>query len=285
MRLVLRETMLAFRRAPLLSLLSVSTIAFSLFVFGLFGLVAVNIQAAIGTAAERVEVVAYLRRGTAIEAITLGMNDILAFPEVQSVEHVSETEALSRARRELPEFQDIFQDLEVNPLPASLEVRLKPQFRTAATAAAVAERLKGFQFVEDVRFGNDWVEKLDRLRAIATAAGLVIGAAFALVAIIIIGNTIRMAVLHRGREIAIMRLVGATDGFIRRPFLLEGFTKGVLGGLLALALCYGTFSLVGSVYHATVFFVPAASVAGVAAGGLLGLVGSLVAVGRHLRGV
>jgi cell division transport system permease protein len=284
-RLVLRETMLAFRRAPLLSVLSISTIAFSLFVFGLFGLIAVNIHAAIGTVAERVEVVAYLRRGTPIEAVTVGMSDIQAFPEVQSVEHVTESEALARARRELPEFQDIFQDLEINPLPASLEVRLKPEYRNAATAAAVADRLKGFQFVEDVRFGNDWVEKLDRVRTIATAAGTVIGAAFALVAIIIIGNTIRMAVLHRSREIAIMRLVGATDGFIRRPFLLEGLTKGVLGGLLALALCYGTYALVGSIYHASLFFTPAESAVGVAAGGLLGLLGSLLSVGRHLRSV
>ena len=285
MRPVLHETLLAFRRAPLLSALSVSTIAFSLFVFGLFGLIAVNIHAAIGAVAERVEVVAYLRRGTPIEAVTVAMSDIQAFPEVQGVEHISESEALTRARRELPEFQDIFQDLEVNPLPASLEVRLKPQFRNAATAAAVADRLKGFQFVEDVRFGNDWVEKLDRLRTIATAAGTAIGAAFALVAIIIIGNTIRMAVLQRSREIAIMRLVGATDGFIRRPFLLEGLTKGVLGGLLALALCYGTYVLVGSVYHASLFFTPAEAAAGVAAGGLLGLLGSLLSVGRHLRSV
>jgi cell division transport system permease protein len=284
MRLVLRETMLAFRRAPLLSALSISTIAFSLFVFGLFGLVAVNIHAAIGTVAERVEVVAYCRRGTPIEAVTVAMTDIQAFPEVQSVGYVTEAQALQRARRELPEFQDIFQDLEVNPLPASLEVRLKPALRNAATAAVVADRLKGFQFVEDVRFGNDWVEKLDRLRTIATAAGTVIGAAFALVAIIIIGNTIRMAVLHRGREIAIMRLVGATDGFIRRPFLLEGLTKGVLGGLLALGLCYGAWSLVG-IYHAAVFFTPAQSALGVAAGGLLGFGGSLVSVGRHLRSV
>ena len=285
MRLILRETMLAFRRAPLLSALSISTIAFSLFVFGLFGLVAVNIHAAIGTVAERVEVVAYLKRGTPIEAVTVGSSDVQAFPEVQSVEYVSEAQALARARRELPEFQDIFQDLEVNPLPASLEVRLKPQFRNAANAAAVADRLKGFQMVEDVRFGNDWVAKLDRLRAIATAAGTAIGAAFALVAIIIIGNTIRMAVLNRTREIAIMRLVGATDAFVRRPFLLEGLTKGLLGGLLALALSYGVFRLVGSIYHASVFFTPAEAVAGVAAGGLLGLLGSLLSVGRHLRAV
>ena len=285
MRLVLRETMLAFRRAPLLSALSVSTIAFSLFVFALFGLVAVNIHAAIGTVAERVEVVAYLRRGTPIEAITLAMSDIQAFPEVQSARYVSESDALARARGELPEFQDIFQDLEVNPLPASLEVRLKPASRNAATAAAVADRLRGFQFVEDVRFGNDWVEKLDRLRTIATAAGTAIGAAFALVAIIIIGNTIRMAVMQRSREIAIMRLVGATDGFIRRPFLLEGLTKGLLGGLLALGLSWGTYRLVGGIYHASVFFTPAEAAAGVAAGGLLGLVGSLLSVGRHLRSV
>ncbi len=282
---ILRETALAFRRAPLLSVLSISTIAFSLFVFGLFGLVAVNIQAAIRTVAERVEIVAYLKRGTPVEAVTLGTNDIQAFPEVQSVAYVSESQALSRARRELPEFQDIFQDLEVNPLPASLEVRLKPPFRNAATAAAVADRLKAMQFVEDVRFGNDWVEKLDRLRTIATAVGTAVGAAFALVAIIIIGNTIRMAVLHRSREIAIMRLVGATDGFVRRPFLLEGLIKGLLGGLLALALSYGTFRVVGDIYQATVFFTPAEAAAGVAAGGLLGLVGSLLSVGRHLRSV
>jgi cell division transport system permease protein len=283
-RLVLREMMLAFRRAPLLSVLSITTIAFSLFVFGLYALVAVNIRAAIGTVAERVEVVAYLTRGTPVAVIALAMADIQSFPEVETVEHVTEAQALARARRELPEFRDIFQDLEVNPLPASFDVRLKPLRRDAASASAVADRLKGFQFVEDVRFGNDWVEKLDRLRTIAAAVGTVIGAAFALVATIIIGNTIRMAVLHRGREIAIMRLVGATDGFIRRPFLLEGLTKGVLGGLLAVALCYAVYALV-SPYHATVFFTPAEAAAGVAAGGLLGLGGSLVSVGRHLRSV
>ena len=94
------------------------------------------------------------------------------------------------------------------------------------------------QFVDDVRYGEDWVEKLYRIRNVATATGVDLGLAFAAVAMIIIGATIRMAVLARAREISIMRLVGATDGFIRRPFLIEGFAKGVLGGLLALALTW-----------------------------------------------
>jgi len=283
--LVLRETANAFRRAPLLSALSVTTIAFSLFVFGLFGLVAVNIGRAIGSVSERVEVVAYLRRGTALETVTLALADIDAFPEVEQVTHVTEDEALARARQDLTEFQDIFQDLESNPLPASLDVRLKPPFRDATHVAEVARRLRSFTFVDDVRYGRDWIEKLDRLRNIAGAVGLVVGAAFALVAVIIIGTTIRMAVLQRSREIAIMRLVGATDRFIRAPFLLEGLVKGALGGVLALGLSAAAWALIDAALLRSVFFTPLQSALGVAAGALLGFLGSALAVGRHLRGV
>lgn len=285
MSLVLRETALAFRRAPLPSLLSITTIAFSLFVFGLFGLVAVNIHDVIGNVAERVEVVAYIERGTPIETTTTAMGDIQAFPEVESVSYVTAAEALARARRELPEFQSVFQDLEANPLPASFEVRLKPDFRDATHAAAVADRLRAFRFVDDVRYGGDWVAKLDHLRNIAAAVGAVVGAAFALVAIMIIGTTIRMAVLHRKDEIVIMRLVGATDGFVRRPFLLEGLIKGLLGGVLALGLSYGAWALVNGYLLRAAFFTGPEAALGVVAGGLLGLAGSLVSIGRHLRSV
>src|SRR5947209_622848 len=217
MNLTFREAMLTFKRAPLLSALSVTTIAFSLFVLGLFGLVVVNLQDALRGVEERVEVVAYLLPGAPVEAVAQALKDIEAFPEVQSAMYVSEDDALARARAELVELRDVMQELERNPLPASIEVKLKPGFRDTDHVSAVAERLRGFGFVDDVRFGRDWVEKLDRLRGLAAAVGIVVGAAFAVVAIIIIGTTIRMAVLQRSREIAIMRLVGATDGFVRRP--------------------------------------------------------------------
>ena len=139
--------------------------------------------------------------------------------------------------------------------------------------------------MDDVRYGRDWVEKLDRLRAIAGAVGIVVGAAFALVAVIIIGTTIRMAVLQRSREIAIMRLVGATDAFIRRPFLLEGLLKGLLGGALALALCGAAWASIDAYLIRAEFFTASQALLGVAAGGLLGLLGSTVSVGRHLRNV
>lgn len=285
MTLTVREALLAFRRAPLLSALSVTTIAFSLFVLGLFGLVAVNLRQALQGVAERVEIVAYLLPGTPIETITTAEQDIEAFPEVASADYVSEDSALARARRELVEFRDLLRELESNPLPGSIEVKLKPGYQNAAHVNAVADRLRGFTFVNDVRYGRDWVEKLDRLRGLAAAVGLVVGAAFAVVAVIIIGTTIRMAVLQRSREIAIMRLVGATDGFIRRPFLLQGALKGLLGGLVAVGLSYSAYVLINRFLIAASFFNGLQAVAIVGFGTVIGLVGSLLSVGRHLRRV
>ncbi|MEX2156845.1 MAG: permease-like cell division protein FtsX [Gemmatimonadales bacterium] len=285
MNLVIREALLAFKRAPLLSALSVTTIAFSLFVLGLFGLVVVNLQDALRGVEERVEIVAYLLPGTPIETTAQALKDIEAFPEVQRATYVSEDDALARARAELVEFRDVLRELERNPLPASVEVKLKPGFRDAEHVGAVAERLRGFGFVDDVRFGRDWVEKLDRLRQLAAAVGIVVGAAFAVVAVIIIGTTIRMAVLQRSREIAIMRLVGATDGFIRRPFLLQGAIKGLLGGAVAIGLSFVAYVLINRYLLQSSFFTREQAAAIVAFGALIGLLGSATSVGRHLRRV
>ncbi|HEU5048698.1 MAG TPA: permease-like cell division protein FtsX [Gemmatimonadales bacterium] len=288
MRLLTREALLSFRRAPLLSALSVTTIAFSLFTVGLFGLVALNLRAALRDLEERVEIVAFVLRSTPPETITLASQDIATFPEVLTVTYVTEEDALLRARRELVEFQDAYQDLQVNPLPASLEIRLREGFRDAAHAEAVAERLRGFTFVEDVRFGRDWVEQLDNLRDLAGILGLVIGGVFAAVAIVIIGVTIRLTLLQRAREIHIMRLVGATNWFIRGPFLLEGALKGFMGGILALVLAYVgylAFRNNAAALNGLVFFGPQHMLVIVAFGILLGLFGSMISVGRHLKGL
>lgn len=288
MKLLLREALLSFRRAPLLSMLSVTTIAFSLFTIGLFGLVAINMQQVLKDVGTRVEVVAYILRGTPLESITVAAQDISAFPEVLAVDYVDEEQALAQAQAELVEFRDAYRDLRVNPLPASLEIQLKERFRDAADVAAVAERVAGFGFVEDVRFGREWIERLDQIRNVAGLVGLVIGIAFAAAAVVIIGTTIRMAVLQRAREIMIMRLVGATNWFIRGPFLLEGALKGMLGGLLSIGLAYGTFlafSRNAATLSGLMFFEPLHLVAGVLFGVAIGLSGSLVSVGRHLKDV
>jgi cell division transport system permease protein len=284
-RLAVREALLSFRRAPALSALSITTIAFALFVASLVALVALNLRAALADVEERVEIVAYVTRGTPVEVVTTAMGDIQSFPEVADVTYVTEEQALARARAELSEFQDVFDDLSVNPLPASLEIRLKPGFRDTEHVEQVAERVRGFRFVEDVRFGREWVAKLDRLRSIASAVGLLIGGAFAAASIIIIGTTIRMTVLQRSREISIMRLVGATAGFIRLPFLLEGALKGALGGTVAVLLSWAAFVIVSRLLLHGRFFSGGEALLIVACGTALGLLASAVSVARHLREV
>jgi len=287
--LLTRETIRSFRRAPMLSALSITTIAFSLFTVGLFGLVAVNMREALRGISNRVEIEAFLLRGTPPETITLASQDIAAFPEVEAVVYVDEDQALQRAQQELVEFKDAYRDLQVNPLPASLQVTLKEDYRDAANATAVAKRIEGFSFVDDVRFGREWIERLDKLRNLAGFVGLVIGLAFAAVAVVIIGVTIRMTVLQRAREISIMRLVGATDAFIRGPFLLDGALKGLLGGLLASLLSRAAFELVRrnstTALHTLLFFEPKHLLLGILFGVAIGLGGSLVSIGRHLRNV
>lgn len=282
MRLALREALIAFRRAPLLSLLSVITIAFSLFAFGLFSLVALNIRNTLRTVEERVEIRAFLIDGAPVDSIATTMETIGAYPEVLRVEYISPEQALERAREELGEFEDVF---EASFLPASIDVRMREGNRDPLNVRRIADQIRVMGYVEDVRYGEDWIVKLYRIRNIATAAGIVLGAAFAAVSIIIIGATIRMTVMAREREISIMRLVGATDGFVRRPFLIEGFAKGVLGGFVALLLTWFANTLISRAFIQTDFFPVQVAILGVLAGALIGTLGSALSVGRHLRKV
>jgi septal ring factor EnvC (AmiA/AmiB activator) len=205
--------MIGFRRAPGLSVLSITTIAFSLFAFGLFSLVAVNIRKTLTEVESRVEIRAFLADGTPVEVVSAAMGDIGAFPEVSRVEYVSPDSALARARSELGEFKDVFESAF---LPASIDIRMREGHRDPETVKTIAGRIKSFEFVDDIRYGEDWVDKLYRIRNVATATGLVLGLAFAAVAVIIIGATIRMAVMARAREISIMRL-GGRDGRVHPP--------------------------------------------------------------------
>jgi cell division transport system permease protein len=273
----------AFRRSLLLSMLSITTIAFSLFAFGLFGLVALNIRAALQRIEERVEIRAFIADSTSDEQIAGAAERIAKFPEVQKVDVVTRDQALERAKKELGEFKDVF---EAGVLPPSLDIKLKPGHRDPESVRRVADHLREIDFVDDVRFGEEWITQLYRLRNIAGVAGVALGLAFAAVAVIIIGATIRMAVLARSREISIMRLVGATDGFISRPFLIEGSVKGILGGALALGLTYIAMRMLEQyLQFQTVFFDSRLALLGVLSGAAMGFGGSVVSVGRHLRQV
>jgi len=279
----LREAFNAFRRSPMLASLSIAMIGMSLLVVGLFGIAAYNIRRVIERMEARVEIVAYLRDSANPNDLQRAQQEIQKLEAVRGVTYISREQALDIARKELPEFQTLFGAMDGNPLPASFEISLRPGQKSAEAVRAIAQQVARYEFVEDVRYGNDWLDKIYLLRRVAGAATVILGAAFALVAALIIGAAIRIAIFARRDEISIMRLVGATDSFVRRPFLLEGLITGVCGGAFALILTYVTFRLLSNSLL-QLEWVPLEWVVSILAlGSVLGGIASAVAVRRHLQ--
>ena len=279
----IREAFIAFKRAPLLTGLSATMVGLALFVVGLFGLATYNVRLYLETLEERVEVVAYLRDDATTAEIALMETALTMLPEVLAVDFVTKTEALEKAYRELPEFNEILTDLEVNPLPASLDIQLRLGSRNPATADRIAQQAALHSIVEEVQYGQEWVEKLFTLRRMGAVTTTVLGTAFAVVAALIIGTAVRITIFARREEIKIMQLVGARDSFIHRPFLLEGGITGALGGALAVLLTYTVF---WSVFHYlfTISWIPWEWAGiGVSSGVVFGVLASGYAVRKHLR--
>ncbi len=286
----IQEAAAAIRRTPLLTGLSALMVGLALFVVGLFGLAAHNLHIALESIEERVEVVAYLREGTQDaqwqEAIT-ALGDL---PGVEAVDYYSKDDARQRAIDDLPEIAEVSADLEPNPFPASLEIRFLPGSRNSESVQAVVEAARRYMqpphsFVEDVRYGTDWVERLFTLRRIGAVTAMILGGAFALVATLIIGTAIRIAIFARKEEIQIMRMVGARDSFVHRPFILEGAATGFLGGLLAAFLTWGTYRTLFTFLFDLEWIPTGWVLIGLVAGTVLGVLASSLAVRRYLREV
>jgi cell division transport system permease protein len=279
----LREAFAAFRRAPVLTGLSSAMVGLALFAVGLFALASYNLHLALTAIEERVQIVVYLRDDARQSEIDLAEKELGALPQVARVHYVSKREALESAKKELPDFADLFSTSEVNPLPQSLEVELRSGSRTRSVVESISRKASAYPFVEDVRYGREWVDKLFMLRRIGVATTAVLGAGFFLVAAVIIGTALRIAIFARREEIHVMRLVGAKNGFIRRPFLLEGAMAGLLGGLLAWLLTYATYRGAYAFLFALAWIPGVWILGALAAGALFGAFSSGMAIRRHLR--
>ncbi|MBC7349283.1 MAG: FtsX-like permease family protein [Candidatus Aminicenantes bacterium] len=163
---------------------------------------------------------------------------ILASELVDQVTYVSSADALGRFRANFPELQEIIDNLKSNPFPPSYEVRLKEKILSLQAIIYFMEKIKGLKGVTDVQFNQEWVEKMESLGRIVRAVGFFLGGILILASFFIISNVVRLNVFARKNEIEILRLVGATNTFIRIPFLLEGFVLGLLGSLVSLFILF-----------------------------------------------
>ncbi len=157
---------------------------------------------------------------------------------LKNVQFVSSEQALNKFRNNFPELVQIIENLNINPFPASFETSLKEDTLSSTKTEEFIEEIRRVKGIDDVQFNRDWVDKMQSFSRLARAVGFFFGGILILASFFIISNVIRLNVFSRKTEIEILRLSGATNTFIRVPFLVEGMTLGIIGGLLSLLLLF-----------------------------------------------
>ena len=226
-----------FWRNIAMSLAATATMTLMLLLLAGFWIIQAGFLASLSYVEDKVGVVADLEDGARSSELTALQSDLRALPEVREVEYVSKAEALRRYReeREAQGQQDLTPFLPENPLPASLEVKL----RSPEDYRAVADFLTAAPIIDKVQNIQDTTDRLIQLSTFLRTFGVVLLAVIGAIVLFIIINTIRLAVLNRAEEIEVMRLVGASDAFIRWPFVFEGALVGLLGAALTMGVLVG----------------------------------------------
>jgi cell division transport system permease protein len=228
-----------WHRSPGVNLLAVATLASTLFLAALVILVIVNVERRVRILHDEISVQVYLRDGLSAGE-RRGLEEAAAALEgVRNVEYVSKAEARRRYKEWAADMAALINDLEQNPLPASLEVFLQPGPRSEELGAAVAVEMSGREEVEEVRFDRSWLRRLEALLGLARIGGTGLACIVFAAVVFVMASVLRLAVYARRDEIDIMLLVGATPAFVRGPFLVAGFGQGLLASGLALLMVEG----------------------------------------------
>lgn len=285
----IREVFLSLKRNNWMSVASIGTVAVSLFIFGMFLMLVMNMNKMAETLESQVQINVYLEDSVGREDARDIGRDLEEMQGVEKVTFISREDAMERFKERLGDQSTLLDALEdTNPLPDAFEVTLtRPELvRTAA------ESIEQFDGVESAKYGQDVMEHLFEITRLIRIFGFSLMLVLALATLFIISNTIRLTVFARRKEIAIMKYVGATDWFIRWPFVLEGMVLGLFGSLLAAVLLRATYTgIAGKVYETLAFFplIPEQpfltyiTIIVILNGMAVGAVGSAVSIKRFLK--
>ena len=218
------------------------TIAVALVLVGSFALLVGNMQGLLDRFGEQVQITAFLETGLDPKSQATLRELAAAMDGVEAAVLVSSDAALQR-------FQQtsggalLLEGLDENPLPASIEIAVAPDYREPDQLAVLAKSIAALPGVEELSRGQEWVEGYSRVASLVRTCAVVMAGVLGMAALLIVANTIRLALYSREDELEILALVGASRSFVRIPFLLEGTAQGAIGGAVAVALLYAGFLL------------------------------------------
>ncbi len=278
----LREAARAFRHHRYLASTAIVVLTAALALTGVFLLLTHNAQVALGMMGDRREMIVYLRDELSAaerDALMGRLHDLYG-----AVTYVSKEQAWDEMRQQVgdPSLLDAVED---NPLPASLRIKLKPALLAPDSMEAAARQVAQFPEVEDVRYGAEWVRRLDEFGAGLRLGTLAIGLIVAISVVFVLYNTIRLTVLARRQQVEVMSRLGATDRFIAWPFVLEAMFEAGLAAVLALAAVFGLQQALAARLIGVVFLPPVWALAFVGAAVALAWFAAWMALSRVLRAV
>lgn len=229
-----------------LNIVSIITIALSVFIVSVFGLLFLNVSDMMNAWEKGVRIMAYLTPDITKESLLEIEKKINGMYGVAEARFISKTEALALLKDQLKRQSSLLSDLKENPLPDAFEIRMRATSKSSETIEELAIRLESIPVVDEVEYGQQWLGRFSNLFNFFRIAGYAIGCLFFMATVFIIANTIRLVLYLRREEIEIMRLVGATDNFIKIPFYIQGLIQGALGGIIGLVALSIAFVLISS---------------------------------------
>jgi cell division transport system permease protein len=278
------------RSNGLVNLLAMGTISMAMLIVGFFLVVFLNLQAAVGAMGERLEISVYLKNGLTPQEQDYIFTRLKAEPGVKKAVFLPKAGAMELLKKELKGQEPLMEGLVENPLPDSYEITVDAKYADAAKMEALTKKIGKLYGVEDVSYGRQGVEVLDRLLKLVTYGGITLAVLLGITVVFIISNSVRLALYSRGQEIELMQWIGATRWFITGPFLVEGMLVAVLGTSLAVGILGGLFHALPR--EIVLFlsgpggldFLPTTVIAYmIGGGGALGFAGGLVSVNKFLE--
>jgi len=224
-----KESLKGFRRTGVMAMATISTVAVSLTILGAFLIFYANLTHLLHNIENHLQISFYLEPNASDEHIKELMDSLKNDHRIKHFEVINKEDALRQLKEELSDEAHLLDNLLENPLPDSVEVSLHPM----KDWQGFQDHYNNLAAISDSRSGQEWVERVMKLISISQTSGWVILILLGLANLFIIANTIRLTVFARRQEIEIMRLVGATNWFIRTPFLMEGVLQGIVGAIIA----------------------------------------------------
>lgn len=229
-----------------LNTITIITISISIIIVSAFALFFINASDIMNAWKKGIRVMAYLKPEIPNVQISELKLKIQALYGVEDARFIPKDEALERLKTQMKRQASLFVDLKENPLPDAFEIRMIAASQDQNKIEELASRLESLPEIDEVEYGQRWLTKFTSVFNLFRLTGFAMGGLFFLAAVFIVANTSRLVLYARREEVEIMRLVGATDSFIKAPFYIEGIIQGALGGIIGLAALFITFMVVSS---------------------------------------